>query len=692
MLAFLEAGPRVADVVGEASLGLLKDSACQISRSPNGNAIGLFLHSAVEAVRRLESMGLFEDYLHLVDHVMQETTTSVHGISATHASPSFKDFLNSVPSLLDRLSMEGLEAWAEYGIRSYRHDPVGQSDYFALQSVDSHAVLQRQRCGTLMRDHERLLGLYLLAFWNTDMDFHPYSLLFDEIRKPRPYLDKNGIHLPDVYDDYYNDKGGVAGIDRYRALLSHAAAHRRWTTPILADNFSPFQHVAVEVFEDIRIEWLAIRQWPGLSHLWRSLHPRLREDACPEGWCGVYHRLTIFSYAVLEPEHGYQDVVLNDFVGRFQAMMEQGSNGTQEIAALAVQWYVRSHKDSDRSNQIFLDNVEVEYRDDNRHMWLYHDPGDENHRLESHANAEPDDQDIEIPIHHYDEWDYQTQAYRPDWVSLSEHLHPSGSAGMVDQLLGRHSRVLKRLERMLDMLKPQSRVRIRFQEDGSDLDLDVAVRSLIDFKAGAQPDPRINMSHRTDGRSIAVSLLLDLSVSINEKPEGCHQTTLELSQQAVSLLAWAMDRMGDPFAIGGFHSNSRHAVRYFHLKGFSECWGNEAKARIAAMAGAYSTRMGVAMRHAGRGLKMQQADKKLLLVLTDGRPHDVDVQDEQYLIHDARKAVKELDRDGVYAYCINLDPQADEYVADIFDSRYAVIDDVERLPERLPELFIALTK
>jgi len=688
MLAFLESGLRVAAVIGEESLGLLKESSYQISRSPNGNAIGLFLRSAVEAAKRLENMELFREYLQLVDHVMQETTTSVHGISATHASPSFEDFLNSVPSLLDRLSMGGLETWVEYGIRAYRHDPVGQSDYFALQSVDSHTVLQRQRRGTLMRDHERLLALYLCAFWKTDLAFHPYSLLFDEIRKPRPYLDKNGIHLPDVYDD----KGGVTGMDRYRALLSHAAAHKRWTTPILADNFSPFQHVAAEIFEDIRVEWLAIQLWPGLRRLWRSLHPRLFENACPEGWCDVYHRLAMFSYAVLDPEHGYQDVILNDFVGRFHAMMEQGSADTQDAAGLAVQWYVCSHEDSDSSNQIFLDGVEVEYRDDNRHMWLYHDPGDENYRPESHSNSEPDDQDVDIPMRHYDEWDYHAQAYRPDWVSLSEHLHPSGSADMVDQLLVRHSRVVKRLLWMLDMLKPQSRVRIRFQEDGSDLDLDVAIRSLIDFKAGAQPDPRINMSHRTDGRSIAVSLLLDLSVSVNEKPEGCQQTTLELSQEAVSLLAWVMDRMDDPFAIGGFHSNSRHAVRYFHIKGYGENWGDEAKARIAAMAGAYSTRMGAAMRHAGQSLKMQQADKKLLLVLTDGRPHDVDVKDEQYLIHDARKAVQELDRDGIYAYCINLDPDADEYVGDIFATQYTVIDRVERLPERLPELFIALTK
>jgi len=688
MLVFLKEAPQVAAIIGENSIDKLKNFAWRISRTPNGDAIVPFLQTAATAAGRLEDMALFEDYLQLLDDVMQETTTSLHGIVATHPSPSFVDFLNSVPSLLNRLPMDALKNWAEYGVKAYRNDAEGQSNYFALQSVDAHTMLQRQRHGTLMVDHERLLDLYLAGLWKTEMTCRPYSLLFDEIRKPRPYLDKNGIHLPDVYDD----KDGVSGIDRYRALLGHIAAHRRWTTPILADNFSPFQHVAAEMFEDARIEWLAIQIWPGLRRLWLSLHPKPVEGACPEGWCDVYHRLTMFSRAALDPEHGYQDIVLNDFIGRFHAMMEEGGSGTQDAASLAIQWYVKSRRDSDMSTDMFLDDVEIEYRDDNRHMWLYQDQGDEDYAPESHNDSEPEDQDFEQPMRHYDEWDYHTQAYRPDWVSLSEHLHPSGSAAMVDQLLARHAQVVKRLERMLDILKPQHRVRIRFQEDGTDLDLDVALRSLIDYKAGSQPDPRINMSHRTDGRSIAVSLLLDLSVSLNEKPEACKQTILELSQEAVSLLGWAVDRMGDPFAIGGFHSNSRHEVRYFHLKGYCERWGDEVKARIAAMEGAFSTRMGVALRHAGQGLKQQHADKKLLLILTDGRPHDVDVKDEEYLIADARKAVQELDQDGIYTWCISLDPQADEYVTDIFGRQYTVIDNIERLPERLPELFISLTR
>ena len=99
------------------------------------------------------------------------------------------------------------------------------------------------------------------------------------------------------------------------------------------------------------------------------------------------------------------------------------------------------------------------------------------------------------------------------------------------------------------------------------------------------------------------------------------------------------------------------------------------------------------MRHAAHYLEARPADKKLMLVLTDGEPSDVDAHDERLLIEDARVAVKELERKGIFTYCINLDANADDYVADIFGANnYSVIDRIERLPERLPQLFIALTR
>lgn len=490
----------------------------------------------------------------------------------------------------------------------------------------------------------------------------PYSLKFDELRKPIPYYDKLGIRLPDVFDD----RNGIPGIDRYRAVLAHVAGHRRWTTAIFADNFSPFQRMAVEFFEDSRVEALAMREYPGLRRLFLGLHPKPAENACdPETTSCLRHRLAMLSYALLDPEHGYQDAHINDFVQRFHEVMAKGESGT-----------------------------EVDYRDDNRHMWRFHEQSDDEEMFDDHRKIELEEEERNgLPPRHYPGWDYNSHSYRPDWASVYEALHPKGNAAAdIDKLLEKHSALAKRLKRMLDLLKPQEKVRIRYQEEGSELDLDVALRALIDFKSGATPDPRINMSHKTSGRDIAVMLLLDLSESLNEKVAGSEQTILELSQEAVSLLAWAVDKLGDPFAIGGFHANTRHDVRYLHIKGYSENWNDEVKGRLAAMEAGYSTRMGDAMRHAAHYLEAQKADKKLMLILTDGQPSDVDTKDERLLIEDSRRAVKELDQKGIYAYCINLDPKADEYVSDIFGKQYAVIDNIQRLPERLPQLFMALTK
>ena len=133
-------------------------------------------------------------------------------------------------------------------------------------------------------------------------------------------------------------------------------------------------------------------------------------------------------------------------------------------------------------------------------------------------------------------------------------------------------------------------------------------------------------------------------------------------------------------------------MRYLHIKGYGEYWNDEVKGQLAAMQAGYSTRMGAAMRHAAHYLQAQNTDKKLMLVLTDGQPPDVDAPDERLLIEDARQSVRELDQQGIFSYCINLDPKADDYVSDIFGHHYTVIDHIERLPEQLPKLFMALTR
>lgn len=690
VLEFLEEMPQVAAILGEGVIEEVVTFTRTLAKSPNSKAIPNFLQSLGAAARALESRELFTEYLNLVVQTAIRTSPKVHGIDSMYTSPCLPDFLDSVPHLFTLLSLGGIKKWVDYGALAYPNDPDRQQEYFQLKTADSRAVVQRERHGTLFTDSERKLDLYLRSLWQNDALFVPYSLAFDEIRKPVPYLNEQGLHLPDVYDDLPN---GVRGIDRYRALLAHLSAHRRWTTPLIADNLSPFQRMAVEAFEDARVEYLAMQEFPGLRSLWCKLHPLPQENIeCEDGVSYIRHRLAMLSRALLDPEHPYRNPTILKYVADFKELMLKGGTRTDDIQILGVRFITETKVPSDTAGRIYFDDTEVDYRDDNRMMWLFIEEGDEETYEERPRPPVESEDEFKVPPRMYPEWDYGAEHYRPDWVSLYEHLQPKGNPAHIDQLLAKHSALAKRLKKIIDLLKPQNKVRIRYQEEGAELDLDVAVRSLIDFKSGAQPDVRINMSHRHDGRSVAVSLLLDLSASLSDIPDGCAQTKLELSQEAVSLLAWAVDQMGDPLAIGGFHSDTRHNVRYWHFKGYNEPWGDDVKGRLAGMEANFSTRMGAAIRHAGHYLNHQQADKKLLLVLTDGEPADIDTSDARLLIEDARIAVRELDQENIFTYCINLDPKADEYVADIFGRHYAVIDNIARLPERLPQLFMSLVK
>jgi len=173
---------------------------------------------------------------------------------------------------------------------------------------------------------------------------------------------------------------------------------------------------------------------------------------------------------------------------------------------------------------------------------------------------------------------------------------------------------------------------------------------------------------------------------------GTFTSVLDLSREATVLLADAMSQIGDPFAIHGFSSNGRHEVEYFRLKDFDRPYDDGAKERLAGMRGQLSTRMGAALRHAGQFLRLRRSARKLVLLVTDGEPSDIDVRDPLYLRADTKKAVQSLARLGIHTFCMTLDPKADDYVKQVFGERnYMVVDHIDRLPEKLPLLYMRVT-
>ena len=98
------------------------------------------------------------------------------------------------------------------------------------------------------------------------------------------------------------------------------------------------------------------------------------------------------------------------------------------------------------------------------------------------------------------------------------------------------------------------------------------------------------------------------------------------------------------------------------------------------------------MRHALSDLITQRTHRRLLLVISDGEPSDIDVKDKKYLVEDACKVVRSVSRLGIDTFCVGLDSGGDNYLNKIFGRRnVAVIDNLDRLPERLPMLYLRLT-
>ncbi len=724
VVTWLEAMPSACKEVGDSIIPNVIEGCMKLSSMTSGEVVRLVLDSMPTAARRLGDPELVLKYLNLI-----------HQLSAK-APRGLKPMLEHLDDLLSKLTLGGLRRWALWGAQAYGRDFKKQVEYFSLRSPDSHKVLQSERRGTLFVDTQRKINFYLRALWGRDFMLRPTSGDYETREGLRPYVEHGVIHIPDAYDDIEKANGEkVSGLEIYRAACAHAASHIFYThEAISAEMLSPVQMFVIAMIEDARIEALAIREFPGLEKLWGQLHELPR----PEGTNEAIAVLEDVAAALL---HGRakegDDPIVATILEEFQREMERDPETN------AVAWNVGMslyHHLNDRLAMPALGllerNLNIPYRDDNRIVWAFADnvwddaeyiegskqvrktvnliemvneldtelAGDDAQeiwRLETELFPYEDEgvsfnemegkEPVSEPFH-YQEWDYQVQLYRPDWVTVLEKRPPKGDPEVLDRILTENKPIASRLRQIIDALIPQGIIRKRHQEDGDEIDINAAIRAMIDLRNGETPDLRVNIRYERKERDLAVVVLLDLSESTNETLGGSEKPVIDLTREACTLLSYAVDAIGDPYAIHGFNSDTRHDVQYFRFKDFGKPLDDDARARLAGMSGAYSTRMGGAFRHAARFLRAQPQAKKLLLVVSDGEPSDIDVQDPQHLRHDAKKAVEELKREGIMSYCLTLDPHADEYVSRIFGPNgYTVVDHVDRLPERLPNLFASLT-
>jgi nitric oxide reductase NorD protein len=285
--------------------------------------------------------------------------------------------------------------------------------------------------------------------------------------------------------------------------------------------------------------------------------------------------------------------------------------------------------------------------------------------------------------HLYPEWDYRAQAYHPAHCSVLVGPAPEeGEGWLPDEHAKRRIRAVRR---QFEALRTRPMV-LRGQADGSELDTDQAVRARCDLAASGQGTDRIWLQRRSMERDLAVALLVDGSLSTDAWVEN--RRVLDVEKEALAVFGHGLAACGDPFAVFTFTSRKRSWVKVDTVKDFDEPFGDRVMKRIGAIRPGYYTRIGAALRHTAKQLEERPERHRLLLVLTDGKPNDVDHYEGRYGVEDTRKAVQEARAKGLGVFGITIDQKAQTYFPHLFGrGSFAIVNHIAQLSAALPRLY-----
>ena len=622
VMTYLQEMPQVAKECGEDIIPDVVTAAMKLASMTSGEVIDLMLSTLPSASRHLGDAELVRGYL-----------TLIHQLAST-AARGLRPMFNHMDELLSKLTLSGLRRWANFGAQAYRRDFNNLTSYFNLESADSKATLQKERRGVLFVKTQRKLNFYLRALWARDFFLRPTGADYTDFR---PYIEHRIFHLPDAVDDI----GGVPGLELYRATAAHMASHLMYTkAAISVEQLSPAQMFFIGLLEDARVEYKATQAFPGLKTLWRRLLTVDYEGNVEHPTMQVLEHIALM---LLDDSATSDDAEVNQFVAKFHAEIASKQDEQNYSWHMGMTLFNLFSTRREVPSLRILERIRIPYRDDNRFVWEFEElswdtgfeyipasqrqvrrqvsviemanevdcelAGDDAQEIWTcSTEMRPYEDDLtdntksfnemwgKEPVSepfHYQEWDYQIQLHRPDWVTVYERRQKRGDPNDIRAIVDAYRPVAHRIKQIIDLLTPSGVQRQRGLEDGDEIDINAAVDAMISLRMGEQPNPRITMRNVLKSRDLAVVVLLDLSESTNEPMKGSDKSVLQLTREASTLVATAMEGIGDSYAIHGFASDGRHDVQYYRLKDFNQHFDDEAHFRLNRLTRMLSEELGV---------------------------------------------------------------------------------------------------
>ncbi len=578
------------------------------------------------------------------------------------------------------------------GLKATATNPARRAAFFALDDPMAAALLERRSGAGGFADAQRMLEAFAAGLWGVE----PRLKAGPPAR--RTVIASGFVMLPPVFAGTPAERTRLL----YRAAVAHAQAHL--VNPAVRHaigTLKPLQLALVGLVEDARVEALAIRRFPGLRHLWMEFHA-----AQPDGTRTAVSLMLRLARVLLDPACDHADGFVAKGRGLFAAAADRLEDPaiSPEIGGLLGNDLGQMRLQFNAQTYV----VEPAYRDDNMHLWEFPDTPDDALSMTVDAargtdNGDGDQQqadgnaaapardagldDQAMLLASYPEWDAMAGVERPDWTSLRDTMpvlrDPAPNSAEEWALRARIASLVRSTVVGRSVRQPP-------REDGEELDIDAAIAAAVARRAGLQPDRRVYRDRRPRGRDLSTLIILDVSQSTAAiDADGLSVLTAE--RLAVEALAAALEARGDYYALRAFASAGRDDVRLTRLKDFDEPLTATVGARLAGLSPGLSTRLGAALRHAGAELAPLRTTRKLVLVLTDGEPSDIDVPRPHELVEDARRAVAGMRRQAIDVFGIVMDPLDAGSGAAIFGRHNAIaVRRLEELPAKLAGVYFRL--
>lgn len=642
-------------------------------------------------------------------------------------------FIAKAPAAFDALGADGVSEWLDNAIQTFDHRGLGYA-IDALEDIDSFAAAYSSRRAQCAFDQASVF----LRHFVRGLGGRELRIVTDE----ETFTDTESLYLPEAVDDFPDPD---LNFTLYKLTAVHLWAqtwYGTWRFQVLEKLMRQFDTDRVlPIFnrlECIRLDACLARELPGVARemaafsfhdddearmwdQWRVAAAALtRPGATAEDSLGL---VASFLAQPLPPLKRYQGEMFAAKVSQamlsridrekaaFQRAMEDMRNENQDQegpggdAEQSLEVETRDGEDGAESGLSMKVSIDGKLQQLPEHMKdlvgsILQDFGEipdehmermdlgeyEDDLLPQNDDNNPDS-DAALDAQGtftYREWDCVRNRFRENFCTLRELSVPPGDERFVADTLDKHRALMKSIKKSFEAVLGESRLQRR-QSDGDDIDLDALIEAWADKARGHEMSEYLYTRYRNQERNIAVMFMVDMSGStlgwVNDA-----------ERESLVLLCEALELLGDRYAIYGFSGRTNKRCEVYKIKEFDEAYNVEVKQRISGIRPKAYTRMGVAIRHLGHLLHETHARTKLLITLSDGRPEDYGGYKGKYGIEDTRHALLESRQGGIHSFCITIDNEAQEYLPHMYGpANYAVIDEVQKLPMKVADIYRRLT-